>query len=153
MDRRYLNHRIIYGDAWASHPDVSSITGRPSSAHFPPVGYATPGVEARGRMSLVPFAGNADATPSVYVNEPWSCKVRKQDGKLYWTNFAGDSICRANLDGTSVEKIVGGMPQDRRATGILSRLVSEQLPAGDGAQYASGRWTGLVGRHYSPAGL
>ena len=117
-----LNHRIIYGDAWASHPDVSSITGRASSAHFPPVGYSTPGVEARGKMSLVPFAGNSDATPSEFVNEPWSCKVRKQDGKLYWTNFAGDSICRANLDGTGVEKIVGGVPKTDAQLGIPSRL-------------------------------
>lgn len=116
-----LNHRILFLDAWAAHPDVSSVTKRPAAALFPPAGYVTP--SERGRAALVPFAGSADQTASEFVNEPWDCEVRPQDGKLYWSNFGGDSICRANLDGSGVERVVGfAPPKSDSALGIPSRL-------------------------------
>ena len=115
-----LNHRILFLDAWAAHPDVSGVTARPTKALFPPAGYQTP--SERGRAVLVPFGGSPDQTASEFFNEPWDCEVRTHDGKLYWSNFAGNSIFRANLDGTGVEVVVRGAPQTDGQLGIPSRL-------------------------------
>jgi hypothetical protein len=122
-----LNHRVLYLDVWAQHPDVSAMTGRPSVAQFPPPGYSTPAT--RGTTQVVPFAGSTNQTPSALCNEPWDCEVRTQDGKLYWTNFAGDSICRANLDGSGAEVFIGfAAPKTNAQLGIGTRLGPSSTP-------------------------
>ena len=121
-----LNHRWLYVDAWPSHPDISSVTGRPTIAQFPPVGY-TP-VSAHGQSVVVHFAGNTDSTPGAFLNGPWDINLRKQDGKLYGTCFEGNAIVRCNLDGTGMEFVVQGPAQSDAALGIPSRLMPSSIP-------------------------
>lgn len=121
-----LNHRWLYVDGWPLHPDISSVTGRPTVAQFPPLGY-TP-VTARGPAVVIHFQGNTDGTPSALINGPWDLNIRPQDGKLYGTNFEGNSIVRCNLDGTGLELVVSGPAQTDAQLGIPSRLFPSSIP-------------------------
>jgi hypothetical protein len=93
------HHCIDFADHWTAHSLAAF-----QKAHFPPLGY----VQAEGptgKTTMCDFIGVPGA-PTDYCNEPWQCKVRLQDGKLYWTNFQGDSIYRCNLDGTGIEPVL-----------------------------------------------
>lgn len=106
-----LNHRILYANHYTSHP--ADMYSKPQ---FPPRGYTAP-ASPTGQTQVVPFI----LGPSNLVKEPWDCAMR--DGKLYWTNFAGNSICRANLDGSNPEVVLQSSvnPTDA-ALGCGSRL-------------------------------
>lgn len=43
------------------------------------------------------------------LQEPFAVAVHNSDGKVYWTDNAGDKIQRANLDGTDAEDVVTGL--------------------------------------------
>jgi hypothetical protein len=58
-----------------------------------------------GQTQVVPFV----LGPSQFVKEPWDCAMH--NGKMYWTNFAGNSICRANMDGTNPEVVLSSSVQ------------------------------------------
>lgn len=116
-----LNHRLLYLDAWAAHADVSAETGRPSVPQFPPAGYAFPGHV--GVAQVVHLLGNTDQTPSGPCHEPWDCEIRPQDGRLYYSNFAGDSIWSVRTDGTDAQMLIGRTtPRTDAQLGISSRL-------------------------------
>ena len=111
------HHRIVFLDHWTAHGAAGF-----QKAHFPPPGY----VQAEGptgTSTVANFLGSHDGTPTPECNEPWQCKVSPFDGKLYWTNFAGNSIYRCNLDSSEVEPVLicALQPTDAQLT-IRSRL-------------------------------
>jgi hypothetical protein len=87
-----------------------------SKPQFPPRGYVAPAAPT-GQSQVYPFI----LGPSQFAKEPWDCAIH--EGKLYWTNFAGNSICRANLDGSNPEVVLQSSvnPTDA-ALGCASRL-------------------------------
>ncbi len=94
-----LNHRIVFADHWTAHPFNPF-----QKAHFPPIGY----VQAEGvtgHTTMANFVGSLNGQPTEYCNEPWKCRFGP-DGKLYWTNYAGNSIYRCNIDGTGIEPVL-----------------------------------------------
>ena len=105
-----LNHRILYANHWTAHPP----TNYQMPVH-PPLGY-TPPAAPLGQTQMVPFP-----VPQSFTNEPWDCAIHED--KLYWTNFAGNSICRANLDGSNPEVVIqcSRNPTDAQL-GIARRL-------------------------------
>lgn len=118
-----LNHRILFINAWPMHPPFFNPL-----ASFPPVGYVNAS-GFTGESSVGVFLdGNGNSTPTAFLNEPWDCEVHEARGKLVWSNFAGDSICMANLDGTGAEKLAGGPPLINAQLGIDTRLGDAQLP-------------------------
>lgn len=95
-----LNHRILFLDHWTAH----SAAGF-QKAHFPPPNYIQ--AEARtGRSTVCNFIGSLDGKPTEYCNEPWKCRFNPITGKLTWSNFAGDSIYRCNIDGSGIEPVL-----------------------------------------------
>lgn len=125
-----LGHGINFVDGWPMHPDVSSITGRPNIAMFPPAGY-DPVRPNNGISVSHRWGGNIDRTPSEYFDQPWDCEVDTRREKLVWSNFQGNSICRANLDGTGKEFILRGPAMSDAMLGIPDRLFPSSRPLAD----------------------
>jgi uncharacterized repeat protein (TIGR03803 family) len=75
-----LHHRLVYADHRPAH-------------------------EPGGATVLRTLGGRTDAVPSFCFHEPWGIDRSPVDGKIYWTNNTTGDICRANLDGTDVERI------------------------------------------------
>lgn len=92
-------HCIDFADHWTAHSEAGF-----QFAHFPPPGYVQSPTRT-GRTTMAAFIGNR-GTATDYCNEPWVCRFRKQDGKLYWTNFGNNSIYRCNIDGSEIEPVV-----------------------------------------------
>jgi hypothetical protein len=133
------HNRILFVDHWTAHALAAF-----QKAHFPPAWY----VQAEGptgTSTVCDFVGSVDGTPTDACNEPWQCKVRKQDGMLYWTNFKGDSIFRCRLDGTGIEPVLVSSlrPTDAELT-VKSRLAQSK----DEPSVIAAKWVvdGPVGR-------
>jgi hypothetical protein len=117
-----LNHRILFVNAWPLHPPFFN-----PPAAYPPIGYVdTPGYTGQSSIGVF-LDGNGDSQPSEFLHEPFDCEVHEGLRKLVWTNFAGDSICMANLDGSSHEKLVGQTPLTDAQLGIDARLSDSQI--------------------------
>ena len=117
-------HCINYYDHWTAHSPEAF-----QKAHFPPLWY----IQAdgpTGKTTACRFIGTP-GTPTDYCNEPWQCKVREQDGLLYWTNFMGDSIYRCRLDGTGIEPVlvssIRPTDADLTAPGRLEQSIEEPI--------------------------
>ena len=125
-----LNNRILYANHYTSHPATTY-----AKPQLPPRGYVAPDAPT-GQSQVVPFI----LGPSAFVREPWDCVML--NGKLYWTNFAGNSICRANLDGTNPEIVIASsiQPSDA-ALGFVGRLSGgpNNLSANRGAYIIDGK--------------
>lgn len=95
-----LHHRIIFANHWTAHS-----AARYEPAHVPPRGYVSP-PEPTGKTEVFNFVGSLDGKPTEHCNEPWHVKWRKQDNKFYWTNHAGNSIARCDIDGSNPEIVL-----------------------------------------------
>lgn len=117
--------RILFVDHWTAHSPAGF-----QKAHFPPPWY----IQAEGPTGQTTACDFLHDRPE--VKEPWKARVRKQDGKLYWTNFAGNSIARCNLDGSEVEfVIVSSMQPTDADLGARTRLGDGFHPINVRAQY------------------
>ena len=103
-----LNHRLVRGDIGAGHPDLSSL-GIVTMSDCMPAGYVQ--AATRGEVAWMHLLGNTDGTPSTYCNAPWGRRYCQFDGKMYHTNFLGDSLVRTNVDGSNPEFVIGGGAQ------------------------------------------
>ncbi|MES2958507.1 MAG: hypothetical protein V4792_09975 [Pseudomonadota bacterium] len=123
------NNRILFLDHWTAHSPEGF-----QPAHFPPPGYVQ-AAGPTGQSTFADFVGSKDGSPTDACHEPWGLKIRQQDGKLYWANFAGGSIYRCNLDGSAVEPVLVAAKKytdaELRLTGRLeaSRLTEAELRA------------------------
>jgi len=107
-----LNHRILYANHWTAHSPASY-----QQPTHPPMGYTAPAAPL-GATQMAHFPVDPQ-----FTNETWDCVINEAEGKLYWTNFAGNSICRANLDGSNPEVVIkcSKDPTDSQL-GITTRL-------------------------------
>jgi hypothetical protein len=97
-----LHHRILYVNLRTMDPPESY-----EQPHFPPAGYIAPAVPT-GLAEVYVFGGTGES--SGLFNEPFDCDVDTVNGRICWTNYAGGSICSANMDGTGAAVMFQGSP-------------------------------------------
>ncbi len=92
-----ISNRILYANHYTAHSEGYR------QPLWPPAGYIAPQAPL-GQTQVVPFLLTPDGQPNEFLNHPWDAHA--SGGKLYWTNYEGNSICRANLDGSSPEVVI-----------------------------------------------
>lgn len=93
-----LNHRITFVDHWTAHDQAHY-----QKAHFPPLGYVPP-EGPTGQSTFFDFVRTANGLPDEFLNGPWG--IDELDSKIYWSNFDGHSLSRANMDGSGKEVVL-----------------------------------------------
>ena len=110
------NNAIIFDNHWPAHKQANY-----ERAHFEPFGYVSPPAPT-GTSQMYLFAGAADRKPSYGLHGPWDGDMRPQDGKIYWSNFDGNSLARANSDGTGIEEFASSRVYTDAELNIPRRL-------------------------------
>lgn len=119
-----MHHRILYINNW-----TAQTLPNYQAAHFPPVGY-TPPAAPTGSAQVVTWMGGDGTAPTTYTNNTWGIAFHKTGGKIYWTNFEGNSICRANYDGSNPEFVLQSSVNPTNAQlGVSKRLDDGTAPA------------------------